>query len=340
MRRSDDVGGAGACGIDDRGGQCGGDGAGFTTSAAGQTLAFSEFNVPAGGSVTVVYPALVSTTTPPANGTLLNSDVWVADALSAVLVGGTARVVQPAATAGRQTGKRGADSSSAAQTGATTRQQTGSPAAGAVGATLSADPRITVALDYTVMGDGKSTLDANNHWPNDLGQRLRSEGDTSRPITVQQSGGGTGLPPALEASRVLTELEGNARTQGTPKYIIFLDGIRDEPVTADQVIARHRQIIVQSHALGLKIMGGTIPPFAGTTFFRHTALDEANRAAVNAWIRNSGAYDAVIDFDRATSDPQHPTRLLAAYDTGDHLHPNDTGYKAMANAIDLSLFDE
>ena len=346
------------------------DGVAFTTCAAGQTLAFGAFNVTAGGKVTVVYPALVSTTTPPANGTLLNSDVWADDAsigdeyqtnvaavaqsgasaypphpslggLTAVLAGGTARVVQPAAAAaGRRAGSDGASSSSAAQTDAATRQQTVSRAAGAVGAALSADARVIVALDDTVIGSGKSTPDANDRWPKDLGQRLRSEGDPSRPITVQQSAGGSGLLPASEASRALTELEGNARTQGTPKYLIFLDGIRDEPVTAEQIIARHRQIIVQSHALGLKIMGGTIPPFGGTALLKHAALDEANRTAVNAWIRNSGAYDAVIDFDLATSDPQHPARLLPAYDGGDHLHPNETGYKAMADAIDLSIFDE
>ncbi len=351
------------------------DGVAFTTCAAGQTLAFGAFNVTAGGKVTVTYPALVSTTTPPANGTLLNSDVWADDAsigdeyqtnvaavaqsgasanpphvaaggLSAVLAGGTVRVGQPAAAAGRQAGKGGADSSSAAQSGITTRQLTGSRAAGAVGAVgavgaaLSADTRVIVALDDSVIGAGKSTQAANDRWPNDLGQRLRSEGDPSRPITVRQSAGGSGLLPASEASRALTELEGNARTQGTPKYLIFLDGIRDEPVTAEQIIARHRQIIVQSHALGLKIMGGTIPPFGGTALLKHAALDEANRTAVNAWIRNSGAYDAVIDFDLATSDPQHPTRLLPAYDGGDHLHPNETGYKAMADAVDLSIFDE
>jgi lysophospholipase L1-like esterase len=144
----------------------------------------------------------------------------------------------------------------------------------------------------------------------------------------------------MQASRALTELDGNARTQPAPQYIIFLDGIQDEPVTADQIIARHRQLIVESHALGLKIMGGTIPPFEGTALFKHADLDEANRRAVNAWIRTSGAYDGVIDFDLATSDPQHPARLLPAYDGGDHLHLNETGYRAMADAIDLSLFAE
>ena len=112
---------------------------------------------------------------------------------------------------------------------------------------------------------------------------------------------------------------GDSRTQGTATYLIFLDGIRDEPVTAEQIIAKHRQIIVQSHALGLKVLGGTIPAFGGTALFKHAALDEANRRAVNSWIRSSGAYDAVIDFDLATSDPRQPSHLLPAYDGGDHL---------------------
>ena len=345
------------------------DGVGFTTCAAGQTLAFSGVNVTAGGKLTVTYPALVSTTTPPANGTLLNSDVWVDDTvagneyqtnvaavaqsgasanppqlsagvLAQVLNGGAVSAVQSSAAAPRRAGSAGAGSSSTAQTGAGTRQPTVIPAAGAVGATLSADTRVIVALDDTVAGGGKAAAAANSRWPTDLGQRLQSEGDASRPVTVKQSAGGLGLPPASEASRAVTELESSARTQGTAKYLIFLDGIRDEPVTADQIIARHRQIIVQSHALGLKVMGGTIPAFGGTTLLKHAALDEANRRAVNAWIRTSGAYDAVIDFDLATSDPQQPSRLLPAYDGGDHLHLNEMGYKAMADAIDLSLFDE
>ena len=82
--------------------------------------------------------------------------------------------------------------------------------------------------------------------------------------------------------------------------------------------------------------GATLTPFDGAAYF--TAEGEAKRQAVNTWLRTSRAYDAVIDFDAATRDSQHPTRFLPAYDSGDHLHPNDAGYRAMAEAIDLTLF--
>jgi lysophospholipase L1-like esterase len=133
-------------------------------------------------------------------------------------------------------------------------------------------------------------------------------------------------------------------------WVIVLEGINDigipgafgfptQQVTADEIIEGYRQIIERAHARGLSIIGGTLTPFEGTVFpGYYTPEGEAKRQAVNHWIRTSGAYDAVIDFDRATRDPAHPARLLPAYDSGDHLHPNDAGYQAMANAIDLSLF--
>jgi lysophospholipase L1-like esterase len=110
-------------------------------------------------------------------------------------------------------------------------------------------------------------------------------------------------------------------------------------VTAEQVIQGHRQIIDRAHALGLRIYGATLNPIEGIAFpnFYSPALEE-KRQAVNHWIRTSKAYDGVIDFDKVLRDPSHPTHILPAYDSGDHGHPNDAGYRAMADAIDLSLF--
>lgn len=110
-------------------------------------------------------------------------------------------------------------------------------------------------------------------------------------------------------------------------------------VTADEIIGAHKQLILRAHAAGLKIYGGTLTPFEGTVFPGYwTPAKELMRAAVNQWIRTSGAYDAVIDFDAAIRDPSNPTRMLPAYDSGDHLHPNDAGYQVMANTVDLKLF--
>jgi lysophospholipase L1-like esterase len=127
------------------------------------------------------------------------------------------------------------------------------------------------------------------------------------------------------------------------RYLIVLLGINDigfpGTATADEIIAGHRQIIHRAHALGLKVYGGTLTPFqAFLPGIYYTPDGEAKRQAVNLWIRTSKSYDAVIDFDKALRDPSNPAAMRSAYDSGDNLHPNDAGYQAMADAIDLSLF--
>jgi lysophospholipase L1-like esterase len=122
-----------------------------------------------------------------------------------------------------------------------------------------------------------------------------------------------------------------------------MEGINDIGVArsnplpgAADLIAGHKQLIERAKARGLKIYGGTLTPYEGAAYF--TPEGEAKRQALNDWIRTSGAYDAVIDFDKATRDPAAPTKFLPAYDSGDHLHPNDAGYTAMGNLVDLALF--
>jgi lysophospholipase L1-like esterase len=128
--------------------------------------------------------------------------------------------------------------------------------------------------------------------------------------------------------------------------IILLEGINDigfgalrptpglNPASAAQIIAGYQQLIGLAHALGLKIFGATLPPYQGCGYY--TAAGEAKREAVNAWIRAGGAFDGVVDFDAALRDPADPLRLNPAYDSGDHLHPDDAGYRAMADAVSLS----
>jgi lysophospholipase L1-like esterase len=107
-------------------------------------------------------------------------------------------------------------------------------------------------------------------------------------------------------------------------------------VTAEELIAGHKQIIERAHTHGLKAIGCTLTPFEGAYYAKENG--EAVREALNTWIRTSGAYDAVVDFEAATRDPNNPKRIRPDLDPGDHLHPNDAGYQAMANAVDLSLF--
>jgi lysophospholipase L1-like esterase len=129
------------------------------------------------------------------------------------------------------------------------------------------------------------------------------------------------------------------------KWVMVLEGINDighgattpaEMVTAEELIAGHKQIIERAHTHGIKAIGCTLTPYEGAHYFIESG--EPIRQALNKWIRTSGAYDAVIDFDAATHDPNNLKRILPSFDPGDHLHPNDAGYQAMANAVDLSIF--
>ena len=105
---------------------------------------------------------------------------------------------------------------------------------------------------------------------------------------------------------------------------------------ADEIIAGYRQFIARSHSRGVRIYGATLTPFSGAAYY--SAAGDVKRREVNRWIRTAGEFDAVIDFDAVVRDPSDPSRILPAYDSGDHLHPSDAGYQAMANAIDLRLF--
>jgi lysophospholipase L1-like esterase len=132
-------------------------------------------------------------------------------------------------------------------------------------------------------------------------------------------------------------------------HLIVLEGINDigmsgttffgsasPPVSAEQLIAAYQQLIARAHQRGIRVYGGTLLPFTGAMYA--SAEKETIRQAVNRWIRSGGAFDAVIDFDAAVRDPANPARLAPAFDPGDHLHPNDAGYRAMGDAIDLRLF--
>ena len=129
------------------------------------------------------------------------------------------------------------------------------------------------------------------------------------------------------------------------RWLIILEGINDigqiqsaEAATkvADDLIAAYEQMVDRAHAKGIKVYGATLLPFGGS--FYDTAFREKARQTVNEWMRSSSRFDAVIDLDAALRDPGNPLRLLPAADTGDHLHPNETGHQMMADAVDLTLF--
>ena len=205
-----------------------------------------------------------------------------------------------------------------------------------------------VTLGDSITDGYASTLDANHRWPNFLAERLQASRRTSNVAVLDQGISGNRVLHDVIGPNALSRFDRDVLAQSGVKYVTVLEGINDfglsaffptEFVSADDVIAGYKQLIARAHAQGLLIYGATLTPFEATTIAGYyTAAGEAKRQTVNTWIRTSRAFDAVIDFDRAIRDPAHPTRMLAAYDSGDHLHPNDAGYRAMADAVDLRLF--
>ena len=202
-----------------------------------------------------------------------------------------------------------------------------------------------VTLGDSITDGLHSTPDANKRWSDRLAERLRSRKGSSNVAVLNAGISGNRLLHDTVGTSASARLDRDVLVLSGARYVIVLAGINDigfpGSPSADEIIAGHRQIIDRAHAMGLKVYGGTLTPFqAYLPGIYYTAGGEAKRQAVNHWIRTSKAYDAVIDFDKAIRDPINPATIRAAYDSGDNLHPNDAGYRAMADAIDLSLFRE
>ncbi|XVV07157.1 SGNH/GDSL hydrolase family protein [Actinosynnema sp. CA-248983] len=207
--------------------------------------------------------------------------------------------------------------------------------------------RDTVVTFGDSITDGAlSTVDADNRYPDELAERLRG-----RKNVVNAGIGGNRVlndSPCF-GEKATARFARDVLAQPDVRTVIVLEGINDigmpyfdhpcaapaTKVTAAELIAGHRELIRQAHAKGVRIIGATLLPYKGAAYF--TPEGEAIRDALNEWIRTSGEYDAVVDLDRAMADPADPDRMLPAYDSGDFLHPGDVGYRAMAEAIDLSL---
>jgi lysophospholipase L1-like esterase len=208
-----------------------------------------------------------------------------------------------------------------------------------------------VAFGDSITDGLRSTVNANARWPNDLARRLDAvSGDTLSVADEGISGNRVLNSDLCCGINALARFGNDALMRPGVKEIILLEGINDigfsvvppnpliaptTNVTADQIIAGYEQLIAEAHAQGLKIFGATLTPFKGAGYW--SPQGEIKREKVNNWILTSGAFDGVIDFASAIADPSDPQVMNPAYDSGDHLHPNDAGYQAMANAIDLSM---
>ncbi len=198
-----------------------------------------------------------------------------------------------------------------------------------------------VALGDSITDGDKSTTSANKRWPNVLARRILA-GPKPKQLGVMNAG--------ISGNRVLADGPGvsaqarfdrDVLAQPDVSTVVVMEGVNDlrwEFATKPaDLIQAYRQLIARAHARGVCVVGGTITPWEGGSLW--SAPKDAIRGEVNEWIRTSGEFDAVVDFDAAVRDPAQPSRLLAAFDSGDHLHPGDAGYEAMGNAVDLKTLE-
>ena len=207
-----------------------------------------------------------------------------------------------------------------------------------------------VALGDSLTDANISTIDAFCRWPDQLSRRLQARA-AGRPMAIMNQGlGGNRILHDVRGDSGLRRFDRDVLAQPGVTHVIVMLGTNDlrnrwakpeEEVTAEQMIDGLKQLAVRARTRGIKIFGATLTPYENETFLvgAWTPAREAKRQAVNAWIREGAAFDAVVDFDAALRDPAHPARMLPIYDCGDHLHPSDLGYNAMGDAIDLALFD-
>lgn len=211
-----------------------------------------------------------------------------------------------------------------------------------------------VTVGDSITDGSESSVDATHTYPDFLARRLNQTSTVRKSVLNAGIGGNRILNNSIAGGEsALTRLDRDVLAQTGVTDVILLEGINDigfsnfpeddeydpyEPfieVTAEDVIQGLKQIIARVHAKELNIIGGTLTPFKGATYYYEEG--EEKRQTVNHWIRTSGTFDSVVDFDKVIRDPADPKRLLSEYDSGDHIHPSDAGYQAMAEAIDLEL---
>jgi lysophospholipase L1-like esterase len=208
----------------------------------------------------------------------------------------------------------------------------------------SADSWAVITVGDSITDGAKSTPDTNQRWPDELARRLQADPKYRNLSVLNEAISGNKILLDGAGPNALARFDRDVIAQSGAKYLLILEGINDigrllDPTadtTAADIILGLDQMIERAHAHGIAVIGGTLTPYHGAHYA--TEKGEAVRTAVNAWIRTGGAFDGVIDFEAAVRDPSHPDTFLPADDSGDHLHPGDSGYKVMGDAIDLKLF--
>ena len=209
-----------------------------------------------------------------------------------------------------------------------------------------------VALGDSITDGHGATTNGNDRWTDVLATRLQTSQQT-RNIGVSNQGiGGNHLLTDGLGPNALARFDRDTLAQAGVRWLIVFEGVNDlgglartgevsqaeHTTRTRRVVAAYEQMVARAHAHGIRVIGATITPYVGSDYYHPSPLSEADRQAVNEWIRAPGHFDAVIDFDTIVRDPRQPDRLRADYDCGDHLHPSPAGYKAMGESIPLTLF--
>lgn len=210
-----------------------------------------------------------------------------------------------------------------------------------------------VTLGDSITDGHGATTDGNDRWPDMLARRLQASPVTQSVGVLNEGIGGNRVLLDGLGPNALARFDHDVLAQAGVRYLIVLEGVNDIGVlgrTGDasheahetlvrNILAAYEQMIARAHTHGIEVIGATIMPFTGSGYYHPGAETEADRQTINQWIRTPGHFDAFVDFDKLVRDPEHPERLLPAYDCGDHLHPSPAGYAAMADSVPLSLFD-
>jgi lysophospholipase L1-like esterase len=221
-----------------------------------------------------------------------------------------------------------------------------------VDVTASTTGGTVVTLGDSITDGHGTTTNGNDRWPDILAARMQADKSTQMIGVLNHGIGGNRLLLDGLGPNALARFDRDVVAQTAVRVVIVLEGVndlgtltRDHDVSAGEHAAlvgriegAYAQMIERAHAHGIRVIGATILPYGGSNYYHPGPENEADRQAVNAWIRGAGHFDAVVDFDQVTRDPAHPDHLLPAYDSGDHLHPGPAGYKAMGDAIPLALF--
>jgi lysophospholipase L1-like esterase len=219
---------------------------------------------------------------------------------------------------------------------------------------VAAQPRAAaiVTLGDSITDGHGATTNANDRWPDILALHLQSSPSTRSLGVLNQGIGGNRILLDGLGPNALARFERDVLSQTGVRFLLILEGVNDLGTltrTADVSAAEHaalvrrllsayNQIILRAHAHGIRVIGATILPYAGSEYYHPGPALEADRSEINQWIRTPGHFDGFVDFDKLMGDPARPAFLAPAFDSGDHLHPSAAGYRAMGNAIPLTLF--